>query len=115
MMFKNDRIRVPIYKRAECLGEDCPEFKGDICESRLELIEATGKSGGIDKGPLVEDCSYALYGQVCMAGEEQIVVGRVAESPNGKGSAAEMIGSSGRTDGKRIVLNTLPSNIYFND
>lgn len=110
-MFK--KTRVPIYKKADCLGEQCPEFQGNRCESRLELLEATGKSGGKDKGPLVEDCGYALYGQVCMAGDEQVVVRRVTESPNGRGSMAELIGRSGLTDDQRIVLTTPPEAIQF--
>ena len=112
-MFGKNKARVPIYKRACCLGEDCPEFSGTPCESRLELLEATGKSGGKDLGPMVDDCSYALYGQVCMAGEEQVVVRRITESPNGQADAMELIGRSGRSVRQRIILNTPSDAIQF--
>lgn len=114
-MFKRNRPRVPIYKRVDCLESECPNFEGDTCNSRLELLEATGKSGGKDLGPRVEDCSYALYGQVCMAGEEQVVVKRVVESPNEQADALELVGRSGRTDGQRIVLTTPPEAVVFPD
>lgn len=107
--------RVPIYKRADCLGGGCPEFGGTECESRLELLEATGKSGGKDLGPKIIDCSFALYGQVCMAGEEQVVVSRVVESPNGQADALELVGRSGQTEGQRIVLDTPLEAIQFAD
>lgn len=114
-MFGKNMPRVPIYKRAACLGDGCPEFGGTECESRLELLEATGKSGGIDLGPKVNDCSYALYGQICMAGEEQVVVRRIAESPSGQADALELVARLGRTYGQRIVLNTPPEAIQFAD
>lgn len=107
--------RVPVYKRVECLGPKCESYQDTACDSRLELLEATGKSGGAAMGPFIEDCGYALYGQVCMAGDEQLVINRVVESPNGRASGAELIGRSGRTDGQRIVLNTpLESIVYIN-
>lgn len=112
-MFGKNKPRVPIYKRADCLGNECPNFESDNCDSRLELLEATGKSGGKDLGPKVEDCSYALYGQVCMGGEEQVVVKRVAESPNGQADSLELVARTGRTDGQVIVLDTPPEAIYF--
>ena len=107
--------RVPIYKPAQCLGEACPEYGGSSCTSRWELLEATGESGGEDLAPKVADCDYALYGQVCMAGAEQVVVGRAAESPNSQAGSAELIGRAGRTDGQKIVLTTPPEAITFAD
>jgi len=114
-MFGKEKPRIPIYKRADCIEEDCPDFNGTRCVSRLELLEATGKSGGQDLGPVIDDCSYALYGQVCMAGDEQVVVRRIAESPNGQADAMELIGRSGRTDGQRIVLNTPSDAVRFTE
>lgn len=112
-MFGKNKRRILIYKKVDCLGEVCPEYQGNECDSRLELLEAKGKTGGKDTAPLDRDCDYALYGQVCMAGDEQIVVRRVVESPNGQGSAMELVGRSGRTDGQRIVLTTPPEAIVF--
>ncbi len=112
-MFRRSKPRVPIYKQAACLGEQCPAYNGTGCESRLELLEATGRSGGTDRGPEVEDCSFALYGRVCMGGAEQVVVERIAESPNGHASAMEMVGRMARTDGTRIVLTTPPEAVKF--
>ncbi|MCA1806764.1 MAG: hypothetical protein LC687_02710, partial [Actinobacteria bacterium] len=91
-MFGKNKRRIPIYVKADCLGEECPEFQGTECESRMELLDAKGASGGIDKAPLKRQCDYALYGQVCMAGDEQVVVNAVAESPNGQGSVMELVG-----------------------
>lgn len=105
--------RVPIYKQQECLGEACTYYSGIECSSRLELLRATGKSGGKDKGPLREDCSYALYGQVCMGGEEQVVVRLHSESPNGQASLAELVGRSGMYEEQKIVLTTPAENIIF--
>lgn len=113
-MFGSEKPRVPIYIRADCLGSGCPEFGGAVCESRLELLEATGESGGKELGPWVDDCSYALYGQVCMAGV-QVVVGLITQSPNEQASPMELIGRSGRIEGQRIVLNTPPEAIRFAD
>lgn len=112
---KNRRGRVPIYKRADCLDEQCPEYKGVECNSRLELLEASGKSGGKDKAPKVSDCNYALYGQVCMAGVEQLVVNRIAESPNGNADTMELVAPAGKTDCQRIALNTPLGAIHFKD
>lgn len=98
--------RVAIYKPADCLGSSCEFYAGEDCNARLELLDATGKSGGVDKGPYVKDCSYALYGKVCMGGEEQVVVGLSSTSPNGSASLAEMVGRSGLYEDQRIVLNT---------
>ncbi len=105
--------RLPVYRRAECLGETCMYYSGVRCESRLELLEALGESGGKDKAPLLEDCSYALYGQVCMGGDEQVVVGLHTDSPNGKAGAMELIGRSGRYEQQRIVLTTPPDAIVY--
>lgn len=113
MFRRRNRERVPIYKPMDCLGETCEYFSGENCNARLELLNATGKSGGVDKGPYAEDCSYALYGKVCMGGEEQVVVGLSADSPNGKASMAEMVGRSGVYEGQRIVLNTPLEDIKF--
>ncbi|MDB5177600.1 MAG: hypothetical protein JWN75_1268, partial [Candidatus Saccharibacteria bacterium] len=56
-MFKRkSKSRVPIYKPADCLGETCEYFSEEDCTARLELLDATGKSGGVDKGPRVDDC-----------------------------------------------------------
>ncbi|MGZ6004964.1 MAG: hypothetical protein ACXWLH_02330 [Candidatus Saccharimonadales bacterium] len=107
--------RLPIYKRAQCLGEACMYFSGKKCSSRLELLEAKGTSGGPDLAPLVEDCSYALYGQVCMGGDEQVVVKRIVESPNHNGNPAELVARAGRTENQRIVLNTPVDSIHFAD
>jgi|SRR5665213_1954431 len=107
------RARVPKYKRAECLGSNCVNYLGEPCDSRLELLEASGKSGGIDLGPRNRDCNYAMYGQVCMGSDEQPVVSRSAESPNGQASTAELIARMGRTDGQRIVLNTPSEDVVF--
>ena len=112
-MLRKQSPRVPIYKPADCLGETCPEYSGEDCDSRLELLEAAGKSGGKDLGPKVGHCNYALYGQVCMGGDEQVVVGRVTESPNGQADAMELIARAGRTDGQRIVLDTPTEAIEF--
>ena len=113
MFRKKSKDRVAIYKPAECLGEACERFSGQDCDARLELLDATGKSGGVDKGPVAEDCSYALYGRVCMGGDEQLVVRLEATSPNGQASTAEMIGRSGIFEGQRIVLNTPPEDIKY--
>lgn len=107
------RKRVPIYKPAECLGESCAYFQEEDCNARLELLDASGKSGGVDKGPRVNDCNYALYGRVCMGGDEQVVVGLEATSPNGQASAAEIIARAGLLEGQRIVLNTPPEEVKF--
>lgn len=113
MFGKKNKERVAIYKPTGCLGEDCEFFAGQACNARLELLDATGKSGGKDKAPYVDDCSYALYGKVCMGGDEQVVVELSASSPNGEASMAEMIGRSGIFEGQRIVLNTPPEDIKF--
>ncbi len=105
--------RIPIYKRAACLGEACTYFSGVECTSRLELLEALGKSGGKDKAPLREDCNYALYGQVCMGGDEQVVIGLHAESPNSNAGAMELVGRSGRYEEQRIVLTTPAESIVY--
>ncbi|PJE65574.1 hypothetical protein COU91_01005 [Candidatus Saccharibacteria bacterium CG10_big_fil_rev_8_21_14_0_10_47_8] len=96
--------RVPVLRPAQCLGESCVYFAGQDCESRLELLEATGKSGGKDLGPLIDESSYALYGHVCTGGSENVVVGLSAESPNGSATPMELVGRAGRVEGQRIVL-----------
>jgi hypothetical protein len=113
MFGRKNKERVPIYKPADCLGSSCEFYAGEDCNARLELLDATGKSGGVDKGPYVHDSSYALYGRVCMGGEEQVVVSLSAESPNGEASMAEMVGRSMLLEGQRIVLNTPPEEIKF--
>ncbi|HET9174432.1 MAG TPA: hypothetical protein VFN56_04085 [Candidatus Saccharimonadales bacterium] len=70
-------------------------------------------SGGNDKGPLVDDCRYALYGKVCTNGDEQVVVQLLAESPNQLGSNAELSVRASRFEGKRVVLNTPADAIKF--
>lgn len=96
--------RLPAIKPAQCLGEACVYFAGSNCQSRLELLEASGKSGGVDRGPLVRDSSYSLYGHVCTGGAENIVVGLQVDSPNGQADAAELIARAGRLEGQRIIL-----------
>ena len=113
MFRRSNRERVKIYKPAECLGESCEYFSGQECSARRELLDATGKSGGKDKGPYVDDCSYALYGKVCMGSEEQVVIGLEPSSPNGKASLAEMVGRVGLFEDQRIVLNTPSEVIEF--
>jgi hypothetical protein len=113
MFGRKNGERVAIYKQLDCLGSSCKFYAGDDCNARLELLDATGKSGGVDKGPLVDDCSYALYGKVCMGGEEQVVVGLSSISPNGNASLAEMVGRSGRYEDQHIVLNTPPEEVKF--
>jgi hypothetical protein len=113
MFGRKGRERVAIYKPADCLGSSCEFYTGKDCDARLELLNATGKSGETDKGPYVDDCSYALYGKVCMGGDEQVVVGLSSSSPNGKASLAEMVGRSGLYEDQRIVLNTPPEEIKF--
>ncbi len=105
--------RVPIYKPASCLGEACKYFLGSLCNSRYELLESSGESGGQDKGPLVEHSSYALYGKVCTGGYEQVVVQLYAESPNHQGSTAELIARSGGLEGSHIVLTTSVNGVKF--
>jgi hypothetical protein len=105
--------RIPIYKPAECMGEACEYFTGEACASRLELLEASGESGEKGKAPLREDCKYALYGQVCMGGEQQVVIRLHAESPNEKASAMELVARMGRLDDQHIVLNTPAEAINF--
>lgn len=112
-MFRKSRERIPVYKQAQCLGEVCAYFSGVECESRLELLEASGKSGGRDLAPLKDDCSYAAYGQVCMGGEEQVVVRLHTGSPNGQASGMELIGRVGRLEDQRIVLTTPPEAVVF--
>jgi len=101
---QGDRERIPVLKPVQCLGESCVYFEGKDCESRLELLEATGKSGGEDIGPYVDDASYALYGQVCTGGAENVVIELHAETPNGEGSPMELVGRMGRLENQRIVL-----------
>jgi len=113
MFGKQSKERVAIYKPSDCLGSSCELYAGNDCSARLELLDATGKTGAVDKGPYVEGCSYALYGKVCMGGDEQVVVGLNSSSPNGKASLAEMVGRSGRYEDQRIVLNTPPENVKF--
>lgn len=96
--------RVPITKPAECLGQSCEYFSGQNCESRMELLEANGVSGGRDLGPFIEDSTYALYGRVCTGGDENVVMDLIAESPNGEGSPMELIGRMGRLEGQTIIL-----------
>lgn len=107
--------RVPVYLRAECLGVDCVNFQEQECNSRYELFEASGKSGGRDISPLVEDCSYARYGKICMAGEEQVVVGQMTVSPNGNASSMELVARAGRVSIIGDVLNTPAELVVFAD
>ncbi len=110
---KDSLSRIPIYKSQDCLGEACEYYSGTSCISRMELLEATGKSGGEDKAPLREECSYALYGQVCMGGEEQVVVRLHAESPNQLASSMELVARMGRLESQHIVLTTPNEAISF--
>jgi hypothetical protein len=112
-MFKKDKDRLPIYKPADCLGESCAYFSGDGCNARMELLDATGLAGGTDKAPYIKESSYALYGRVCMGGNEQVVVGLSSSSPNGQASAAEMIGRAGLYEDQRIILNTPADEVKF--
>ena len=104
MGMKNDRERLPILMPIRCLGEKCVYFAETDCESRLELLEAIGKSGGTDISPYIDDSSYALYGQVCTGGVENIVVRLRADSPNGKADSMELYARMGRSENQRIVL-----------
>lgn len=113
MFRRNNGERVAIYKRADCLGSSCEFYIGNDCNARLELLHATGKSGGIDESPYERDCNYALYGNVCMGGEEQVVVGLSARSPNGRPSSKEMGELTNLYVDQHIILNTPPEDVIF--
>lgn len=105
--------RIPAYKPADCLGEDCFRYEGTPCDSRLELLESSGGFGGRDLAPIADGCSYALYGQVCMANEVQLVIRRQAVSPNGRASPLELAARIGRNNDIGTELNTSPEEIVF--
>lgn len=113
MFGAKNRQRIAIYKPAACLGPACEFYRGEDCNARLELLDATGKSGGVDKAPRMSDCSYALYGRVCMGGEEQVIMDFSVGSPNSRASLAEMVGRASVYEGQRLVLNTPPEEVKF--
>lgn len=113
LMNRQPARRIQIYKPADCLGDACFRYEGTPCDSRLELLESSGGFGGRDSAPIADGCSYALYGQVCMANEVQIVVRRRAESPNGRASALELAARLGRNEDIGTELNTSPEEIVF--
>jgi hypothetical protein len=100
----SERERLPLTKPAQCLGTSCIYFVGKECESRMELLEATGAGKNTSVPPFKEDASYALYGQVCTGGVDEEIVRFAPESPNGLASTEELIGRMGRLEGQKIVL-----------
>ena len=72
---RQSRERIPKILAARCLGEQCPNFSGEVCEPYLDLLNADGEGGGADRPPFADTGTYATYGLVCKddAGQECLV------------------------------------------
>lgn len=93
----DSRARLPQTLPAQCLGEQCVNFSGVACASYADLLQADGKSGGPNLPPYADEASYAIYGNICTAGEEEKIAGisTVALKPE-EINPAKMIALSGR-------------------
>jgi hypothetical protein len=81
-LFRKSGEHLPAKLPAECLGEQCPEFKGTACESYEEWVSAKAtrtKGRDTSQPPLKDEAIYIIYGQACMAGEEREMVAQRAE------------------------------------
>lgn len=74
------RVRLPTTVAAQCLGARCVNFTGVDCQSRLELLQADGASGGPDLPPYVDDATFVIRGQVCIGGDKDKLVAIRAEA-----------------------------------
>ncbi len=65
-------VYAPRTFSAACLGELCPNFKGEACKS--SFFEWIGASATVvegrdtDKPPRQDEAIYVTYGQVCISG-----------------------------------------------
>lgn len=77
-----DGERLPEFIAAQCLGDKCPNFQGELCtDTESEWITAGGPTEGRDtsKPPLRDEATYIIYGQRCLAGANPNLVAQKVE------------------------------------
>lgn len=103
--------RLPKTLSLKCLGEQCLNSSGVTCAAYEALLEADGSSGATDQPPLKDEASFAIYGQVCLGGEEEQLVGLRAEILKQGVEVMKIIALSGRYGDMPLIIQTPNQNL----
>lgn len=86
-LFKDNKVRtegekMPAFLDAECLGERCPNWSGETCNSKFEWMSAKAtvtEGRDTSEPPFIDETEYVIYGQHCGAQPDQPLVSQRVE------------------------------------
>jgi hypothetical protein len=83
---RSEGEKMPAFLDAECLGEKCPNWKGEPCESEFEWMNAKAtvtEDRDTSQPPFINETQYVIYGQHCGALSDRPLVSQRVEIIDG--------------------------------
>lgn len=106
---------------ASCLGEQCPNWQGEICDHPyLEWMSAEAsviKGRDLSKPPFVDETEYVIYGQQCGVdkGADGPVAQRVEVLKMPQGDLPELVAITGLRGRMPVTINHAGRTYTIND